>query len=183
MLICRRVDCRLIAKLSPIIKNHHFIPNPPKVSKQVFPRRHPNTGLVGTFICNKIQTILMKRTLISCTQIEKVDNVDTYFFSQVRCQLVQMWNSQIRKKFNRKRLHFNLFTLLHCASLNASSDDLPERMHIITLLLSGKFNQISSEGSSGFKLWEESWIFHQDPGFEKSSKYHAMPSVYSSNPL
>ena len=90
MLICRRVDCRLIAKLSPIIKNHHFIPNPPKVSKHVFPRRHPNTGLVGTFICNKIQTILMKRTLISCTQIEKVDNVDTYFFSQVRGQLVQM---------------------------------------------------------------------------------------------
>ena len=72
MLICRHVDCRLIAKLSPIIKNHHFIPNPPKVSKQVFPRWHPNTGLVGTFICNKIQTILMKRTLISCTQTEKV---------------------------------------------------------------------------------------------------------------
>ena len=29
-------------------------------------------------------------TLISCTQIEKVDNVDTYFFSQVRVHLVQM---------------------------------------------------------------------------------------------
>ena len=40
-----------------------------------------NTGLVGTFICNKVQTILLKRTLISCTQIEKVDNVDTCFFS------------------------------------------------------------------------------------------------------
>ena len=31
-------------------------------------------------------------TLISCTQIEKVDNVDIYFFSQVRGQLVQMFN-------------------------------------------------------------------------------------------
>ena len=29
-------------------------------------------------------------TLISFTQIEKVDNVDIYFFSQVRGQLVQM---------------------------------------------------------------------------------------------
>ena len=44
----------------------------------------------------------MKRKFISCTQIEKVDNVDTYFFSQVRGQLVQMWNSQIRKKINGK---------------------------------------------------------------------------------
>ena len=44
----------------------------------------------------------MKIALISYTQIEKVDNVDTYFFSQVRGQLVQMWNSQIRKKINRK---------------------------------------------------------------------------------
>ena len=29
-------------------------------------------------------------TLISCTQIEKVDSVDMYFFSQVRGQFVQM---------------------------------------------------------------------------------------------
>ena len=45
----------------------------------------------------------MKRTLISCTQIEKVDNVDIYFFSQVRGRLVQMLDaSQIRKKINGK---------------------------------------------------------------------------------
>ena len=44
----------------------------------------------------------MKRTLISFTKIEKDDNVDTYFFSHVRGQLVQMRNSQIRKKINRK---------------------------------------------------------------------------------
>ena len=31
-------------------------------------------------------------TLISCTQIEKVDNVDIHFFSQARGQLVYMSN-------------------------------------------------------------------------------------------
>ena len=54
----------------------------------------------------------------------------------------------------------------------------------ITLLLSGKFNQISSEGSSGFKLWEESGIFHQDPGFEQKFQIpcHAI-SLFKQSPL
>ena len=45
---------------------------------------------LGLLFVTKFKQFDEEITLISCTQIEKVDNVDTYFFSQVRGQLVQM---------------------------------------------------------------------------------------------
>ena len=47
-------------------------------------------GWLGLLFVTKFKQFDEEITLISCTQIEKVDNVDTYFFSQVRGQLVQM---------------------------------------------------------------------------------------------
>ena len=45
---------------------------------------------LGLLFVTKFKQFDEEITLISCTQIEKVDNVDIYFFSQVRGQLVQM---------------------------------------------------------------------------------------------
>ena len=47
-------------------------------------------GWLGLLFVTKFKQFDEEITLISCTQIEKVDNVDTYFFSQVRGQLLQM---------------------------------------------------------------------------------------------
>ena len=58
-----------------------FHPQPPKSVK---------TGWLGLLFVTKFKQFDEEITLISCTQIEKVDNVDIYFFSQVRGQFVQM---------------------------------------------------------------------------------------------
>ena len=47
-------------------------------------------GWLGLLFVTKFKQFDEEITLIPCTQIEKVDNVDIYFFSQVRGQLLQM---------------------------------------------------------------------------------------------
>ena len=44
-------------------------------------------GWLGLLFVTKFKQFDEEITLISCTQIEKVDNVDIYFFSQVSGQL------------------------------------------------------------------------------------------------
>ena len=46
------------------------------------------------------------------------------------CEIIKLGRKSVENNYIS-----NLFPILHCATLNASSDDLPERMHIITLLL------------------------------------------------
>ena len=47
-------------------------------------------GWLGLLFVTKFKQFDEEITLISCTQFEKVDNVDIYLFSQVRGQFVQM---------------------------------------------------------------------------------------------